>query len=98
MPNWEQLLGQIDDAPPEGGWRGLDRAQQGDVKLCYERELKVHPGLGGRVELAVTDGAVRVVNNATGSEALGRCIQKAALRWTLPEAANGARLPVVLVE
>ncbi|MCB9686774.1 MAG: hypothetical protein H6738_13380 [Alphaproteobacteria bacterium] len=88
----------VDDAPPQMGWRGLDRAQQGDVKLCYERELKAHPGLGGRVELAVTSDGVRVVSNATGSEALARCIEKAARSWTLPAGAAGARLPVVLVE
>ncbi|MCP4921909.1 MAG: AgmX/PglI C-terminal domain-containing protein, partial [Proteobacteria bacterium] len=58
----------------------------GQVKYCYESELKNKPSLAGRVEVSftVTDGRVvssSVFGNTTGSDSLGKCIAGKVRSW-----------------
>jgi hypothetical protein len=71
------------------------RANAGDLRLCYERELKADPSVAGRVdaEWTIERGravGVRVVENTTGNEQLGACVTEAIARWSFPAALEGA--------
>lgn len=74
--------------PPEPGNRppceaaAVRRVVQdanGAFQGCFERELKQHPSLDGRVEVrwSILDGRpvqVRIVSNSTGNASLGACV------------------------
>ena len=61
---------------------------------CFEKELKLQPDLGGRMELEfiVSDGAVEevaVVMDGVGSRSFSECLEQRAFRWNfrgMPEA------------
>ena len=65
---------------------------QGQVRACYERELKTSPSLRGKVKLSWTIGAdgrvraPRVVRNSTGNRELSSCIKRAVRGWAFPRA------------
>ncbi|MCB9693280.1 MAG: AgmX/PglI C-terminal domain-containing protein [Alphaproteobacteria bacterium] len=70
------------------------RRRAGQMKYCFERELKRVGELGGRVEIgwtmdAGTVGDVWVVHNGTGSEDLARCMVDKVKRWSFPDALSG---------
>lgn len=65
------------------------RKYKGQVKYCYDAELKTNPTLQGRVEVAWTVNKGRVVSaslfaNTTGNEALGNCIVSKVRSWSFP--------------
>lgn len=62
----------------------------GQVKYCYEAELKENPELQGRVEVAWTVSGgratgVEILSNTTGNSALGSCIVKKVGGWKFSE-------------
>jgi TonB family protein len=65
--------------------------KKGQIKACYEEQLKANPDLGGKVEVIWTvnpDGSVsgvKVENNSTGNQALADCIVRRIKRWSFPE-------------
>ena len=69
----------------------IDR-NSGQVKACYERQLKSQPSLSGKVVVAWTigaDGRVRtpwVPTNSTGNRTLAGCVQRAVGAWRFPTA------------
>jgi outer membrane biosynthesis protein TonB len=79
---------------------GLDAGQiripikrnSGQVRACYERELKKNPGLAGKLFLAFTIGAdgkvrsARAARNSTGSAALASCVAGRVKGWVFPTA------------
>jgi len=79
---------------------GLDAGQirtpikrsMGQVRACYERELKKNPGLAGKISMAFTigvDGKVRsarAAKNTTGSMGLARCVTSRVKTWVFPTA------------
>lgn len=70
------------------------RANAGDLRACYERELKADPSVAGRVEAEWTIArgravGVRVVENTTGNEPLAACVTEAISRWSFPAALEG---------
>jgi hypothetical protein len=70
------------------------RANAGDLRLCYERELKADPSVAGRVdaEWTIASGravGVRVVENTTGNEPLAACVTEAIARWSFPPELEG---------
>jgi hypothetical protein len=78
------------------------RAQAGQLRACYERELKLHPELEGRMEIAlsIADGAVTghpaVTVDTVGSEALATCVERRVGRFTFEPGTTGqVTLPVV---
>jgi len=75
------------------------RKKKGQVKSCYEKELKADPGLMGTVIVAWTvspSGKVsgaRVVANSTGNRELESCVKKKITSWTFP-ASHGASVDI----
>ncbi len=65
---------------------------QGQVKQCYERELKSNAALRGKVKVSWTVGAdgkvrsPRVVQNTTGNRSMQSCITAAIRGWRFPKA------------
>jgi len=65
--------------------------KKGQVKACYENQLKANPELSGKVELGWTvnpDGSVSgvsVLSNSTGNEDLANCIVRRIKRWRFSE-------------
>jgi TonB family protein len=68
------------------------QVNQGQVKACYERELKNHESLRGKVVVGWTIGAdgrvrsPRIISNTTGNRGMSRCIKKAIRGWQFPAA------------
>lgn len=64
----------------------------GQVKACYERQLKSKPGMKGKVVASWTigaDGKVRsakVIRNTTGDRELGGCVRSLVAAWRFPTA------------
>lgn len=74
------------DEGDEASVAKIVRKYSGQVKYCYESELKNNPSLAGRVEVSftVTDGRVvssSVFGNTTGSDSLGKCIAGKVRSW-----------------
>ena len=70
------------------------RKYSGQVKYCYEAQLKSNPSLQGRVEVSWTINKGRAMNptvfaNSTGSDALGKCIVGKIRTWRFPEDVTG---------
>lgn len=70
------------------------RKYSGQVKYCYEAQLKSDPGLAGRVEVQFTVNKGRVASasvfgNSTGSDPLGKCIVGKVRKWKFPEEIQG---------
>jgi hypothetical protein len=89
------------EPPPELARLPQERAMSlqpyvGRLRYCYEKRLKLVPGLDGRVELALArDRSPWIVADTTGDEELGRCVLAEARRWDLPEGVDEVTLPVV---
>ncbi|MBW1876930.1 MAG: energy transducer TonB [Deltaproteobacteria bacterium] len=84
-------LSEAGDAPAV---RGVVEEHFGQLTYCYEQQLKLDPGLGGRVEVEwhVRGGRVTSANvfaNTTGNSELGRCIVSKIRRWRFPESVEG---------
>ena len=86
------------DATMEQGDAGsvskVVRRFSGQVKYCYEAQLKTNPSLSGRVEVAwtVRDGRVSdatLFSNTTGNDTLGKCIVSKVKRWRFPDGVEG---------
>ena len=90
-------VGAVDDYLDEGDPASVSkvvRKYSGQVKYCYESQLKANPSLNGRVEVSFTINDGRVVNssifaNTTGSDALGKCIAGKVRTWRFPEEIAG---------
>ncbi len=70
----------------KGKVKNTVRRYSGQMKYCYEQQLKKNPDLQGRVEIgwSVFDGVVEgvwVVSNGTGDDALSKCMQNKLKRW-----------------
>ena len=86
-------VGAVDDYLEEGDATSVSkvvRKYSGQVKYCYESQLKANPSLNGRVEVSFTINDGRVVNssifaNTTGSDSLGKCIAGKVRTWRFPE-------------
>ena len=70
------------------------RKYAGQVKYCYEAQLKNNPSLSGRVEVSWTINKGRAMNptvfaNSTGSDALGKCIVGKIRTWRFPNEVSG---------
>jgi hypothetical protein len=70
------------------------RKYSGQVKYCYEAQLKSEPSLSGRVEVSWTISKGRAMNptvfaNSTGSDALGKCIVGKIRTWRFPAEVSG---------
>lgn len=70
------------------------RKYAGQVKYCYEAQLKTNPSLNGRVEVSWTINKGRAMNptvfaNSTGSDALGKCIVGKIRTWRFPAEVSG---------
>ena len=70
------------------------RRHAGQVKYCYEAQLKTNPSLNGRVEVSLTINKGRAMNptvfmNSTGSDALGECIVGKIRAWNFPNEVSG---------
>lgn len=66
------------------------KKQSGQVKYCYESQLKANPTLAGRVEITFLVKAGRVTSakaasNSTGSDALAQCIVGKVRSWRFGE-------------
>jgi hypothetical protein len=66
----------------------------GQVKYCYETQIKSDEALHGRVEIAMVVGEGRmqsatIVLNTTGDAALGECIAKKVGTWRFPQELSG---------
>lgn len=90
-------LGTADALLEEGDTASVQkvvRKYQGQVKYCYEAQLKSDPSLAGRVEVQFTVANGRVASasvfgNTTGSDALGKCIVGKVRRWKFPTEIQG---------
>jgi hypothetical protein len=70
------------------------RRYAGQMKYCYEQQLKKNASLEGRVELswAVYDGRVEsafVVSNGTGDDELAKCMVAKLKRWKFDAGIEG---------
>lgn len=82
------------DTPDAEKVKGVVKRNTGQLKYCYEQELKADPNLAGRVEIewVVTGGRVTSANvlvNTTGNSQLGTCIVGKIKRWTFPAEIEG---------
>lgn len=77
-----------------GKVKNIVRRYQGQMKYCYEQQLKKNSSLEGRVELgwSVYDGAVEsayVVSNGTGDDELAKCMVAKLKRWKFDTSIEG---------
>ena len=83
----EITFGDVGDA---AAMKKYIKRKKGQIRACYEMELKVNPSLAGRVEVVWTvnpDGSVSGVtvdSNTTGSTTLADCIARRIKRWRFP--------------
>ncbi|MCB9761542.1 MAG: AgmX/PglI C-terminal domain-containing protein [Alphaproteobacteria bacterium] len=90
-------LGQEDAFLEEGdagAVRKVVKKYSGQIKYCYESQLKSDPTLQGRVDVSFTVNKGRVVNaslfsNSTGNDALGKCIVGKVKLWRFPDDVQG---------
>ena len=75
--------------------RRVIRQHQPEMRYCYEKQLRVSPGLAGRLTLALTIGAngavttARAESSTLGETAVGSCVTGYAKRWVFPEPRGG---------
>jgi TonB family protein len=80
------------DAGDVGSVKKYVSRKKGQIKACYEEQLKADPELAGKVEVTWTvmpDGSVSgvsVTSNTTGNSELETCIIRRIKRWKFPEA------------
>ena len=75
-----------DDVGDAGAVKKVVQRNFGQLKYCYETELRSNPNLSGRVEVEWTVAGGRVTSvgvlaNTTGNKALGDCIASKLKRW-----------------
>ena len=64
--------------------------KKGQIKACYDREVKTTPDLAGRVEVTIVVGPegeveeIWIEDNTTGSKDLADCMLMRIRRWTFP--------------
>ncbi len=74
---------------------GVVRKKKGQVKACYEKELKTEPDLIGVVQVAwtVTAGGsvrnVKILTNSTGNQDMETCIERTIGGWNFPSSGAG---------
>ena len=76
------IIGAANDA----GVRGVIQRYRGQIKYCYDAQLKKNPTLQGRVDIMFTIARGRVLTtsvlaNSTGDAALGDCIARKVQGW-----------------
>ncbi len=75
------------------------KKKKGQVRSCYEKELKGEPDLAGVVQVAWTveaDGDVRgvhILSNNTGNRDMESCIKRTIRSWNFP-ASHGAAVDI----
>lgn len=83
--------------------RRIVRAHINEVRYCYNEQLKVHPGLEGRVTVQFAIGPEGQVEVAAiegidpeheGLSAVGECAREHVERWRFPKPGNGGRVVV----
>ncbi len=102
-PTANMSTGRFEASSGEGAdaIRGVLRAKQGQIKYCYEKQLKANPKLAGRVVAAVyisggKVNSVEIDENSTGDSELGKCIVGKIRRWRFPpEVSDTIYLPFV---
>ena len=88
-----------DDASSREMVSRVIRSRLPAVRACYERQVRVSPSLDGRVVVGWTidpRGRVRdaeVIDDTTGSDALGQCILRGLRGWVFPRR-GGAEIKV----
>lgn len=66
------------------------KKKKGQVRSCYEKELKTEPDLSGVVQVGWTveaDGdvhGVRILSNSTGNRDMEGCIKRTIRSWSFP--------------
>jgi hypothetical protein len=74
---------------------GVVRKKKGQVKACYEKELKSEPDLVGVVQVGWTVSSsgsvrnVRVMVNSTGNKDMEQCIERTIGGWSFPSSSAG---------
>jgi hypothetical protein len=101
----KSTVGDIDAGSGEGAdaVKTTIRKYGGQVKYCYETQLKTNQGLAGRlaIDMTITNGRVSSVSigeNGTGSKSLEECVLRKVRMWRFPEgvSAEGVYLPYIL--
>ncbi|MEE2787822.1 MAG: AgmX/PglI C-terminal domain-containing protein [Myxococcota bacterium] len=70
--------------------------RKGAIKSCYEKQLKRNPKLRGTVKVQFTIlesgrvDRVKVLQDTTGDQAVGRCIKQKMRRWRFPKPDGGS--------
>lgn len=82
------------EAGDAGSARKTVNKYKGQVKYCYDSQLKVDPTIQGRVEIefVVKEGLVRsssLVVNTTGSDGLATCINGKVRTWRFDDDLSG---------
>ncbi len=98
----EVTTGDIDfDGGSSSGVAKVVRKYQGQLKYCYEKQLKVNPSLHGRVVIGwtVEEGSavdIYIVENRTGDEEFAKCLKGKVKRWDFSGVDDGnAKQPFV---
>jgi hypothetical protein len=88
--------GEADDMEQtdQGTVKKVVQKNAGQLKYCYETELKSNPDLNGRVEIEwnIAGGRVTAADvfaNTTGDSELATCIVSKIKRWTFPPEIEG---------
>ncbi len=74
---------------------GVVKRKKGQVRSCYEKELKGEPELYGVVQVAWTvssSGSVRnvhILGNSTGNQDMEACIERTIAGWSFPSSGAG---------
>jgi outer membrane biosynthesis protein TonB len=82
------------------GIQGVIKRSMGQIKACYERELKTNPDLAGKVSVSWVispEGKaqeVSVVENTMGNNEVGNCVAKVIGRIPFPAPPDGAEVEI----
>jgi hypothetical protein len=66
-----------------------------EIRTCYERALKVHPSLAGKVKVTftiATDGKVRAATAEGLEDSLDRCIEGVVKTFEFPKSTSPATI------
>ncbi len=80
----------------KAGVTGVFRRRQGAIRYCYERALKVHPEVQGKVTIQFTIGAagriteIAVITDTTGVASIGECILSKVRTWRFQPPEKGS--------
>lgn len=82
------------EAGDAGSARKTVNKYKGQIKYCYDQQLKIDPTIQGRVEIQflVKEGLVKsnsLVVNTTGSDALSACISSKVRTWRFDTTLSG---------